>query len=287
MKNCTKDYSLSRDEKKELKDYIYLIRIYEFLEKDPITKKELARRLGRIQPNDTIPEPTLNKYMSKKDPVKMPLDYIVRFAKYFKVSTDWLLGLTDIKTPDLNVRDICEKTGLSEEAIDVIGNQLAPELQETLSRFIEGAAFKGLLTGISDITNQKNLYNQYVCDKAKEIYSADDIHAYDIIGRASLINETTIFENNNASAGTKLMSAKEYVDVLQYKLANTFERLINEVAYSKEFDVNTFERIIQLINSEGDASVNQTKIKFLEMVRDGIFQKKYNPQVIERMQDKR
>lgn len=42
---------------------------------------------------------------------------IVEIAKYFSVSTDYLLGCTEVKSPELDMQIMCGYTGLSEEAI--------------------------------------------------------------------------------------------------------------------------------------------------------------------------
>lgn len=42
---------------------------------------------------------------------------IVEIANYFSVSTDYLLGITDVKSPNTNTQAICSATGLSEQAI--------------------------------------------------------------------------------------------------------------------------------------------------------------------------
>ena len=41
-------------------------------------------------------------------------------AETYNVSADYLLGLTDVKTPDMTVKQICELTGLSESAVDML-----------------------------------------------------------------------------------------------------------------------------------------------------------------------
>lgn len=38
-------------------------------------------------------------------------DAVVKIAKYFNVTSDWLLGLTNVKTPDGDVRRVCDYTG--------------------------------------------------------------------------------------------------------------------------------------------------------------------------------
>lgn len=46
-----------------------------------------------------------------------PIDKIVILAKYFNVSTDYLLGLTNIKTTNTDLKAMCEYTGLCEKSI--------------------------------------------------------------------------------------------------------------------------------------------------------------------------
>ena len=45
---------------------------------------------------------------------------IVALADYFGVSTDYLLGRTECKSPDIDVQAICKKTGLSEAAVSTL-----------------------------------------------------------------------------------------------------------------------------------------------------------------------
>ena len=45
---------------------------------------------------------------------------LIVLSRYFAVSTDYLLGLTTVKTPDANVQAIARKTGLSEGSISLL-----------------------------------------------------------------------------------------------------------------------------------------------------------------------
>lgn len=73
-----------------------------------LSQTELAKVLG------------CNKqYISKfEDGTRsLSMSMLVKYADFFDVSTDYLLGRTDIKTANIAVKEICDYTGLNEEAI--------------------------------------------------------------------------------------------------------------------------------------------------------------------------
>lgn len=59
-----------------------------------------------------IPHQNFAKYVN--DEAECSISTICKIAKYYGVSTDYLLGLTDIKSTDTTIQSICEYTGLSE-----------------------------------------------------------------------------------------------------------------------------------------------------------------------------
>ena len=73
-----------------------------------MTLREVADEIG-------ITRVALGYY--EKGERKPDIEILHRLATYYHVSCDYLLGLSDIKTPDISTKEISKKTGLSEQAI--------------------------------------------------------------------------------------------------------------------------------------------------------------------------
>lgn len=56
----------------------------------------------------------------KDGKTKPDIYYLGKIADFFNVSTDYLLGRSDVQSTDTDVKMICEYTGLSEYAVDVL-----------------------------------------------------------------------------------------------------------------------------------------------------------------------
>ena len=84
-------------------------RIQDLIKNRKITQAELAGKVG-LSPS------TLSRYL-QGETRNLGDGYIIRIAEYFKISTDFLLGKTDI--PDRKNYDI-EELGLSAEAAKLL-----------------------------------------------------------------------------------------------------------------------------------------------------------------------
>lgn len=49
---------------------------------------------------------------------KPNIDDLVKLAKLYNTSTDYLLGLSDVVTTNVNIKSICEYTGLTEDSVN-------------------------------------------------------------------------------------------------------------------------------------------------------------------------
>ncbi len=89
------------------------LRITEILAQKGITQKSLADHI-RIKPN-------VISYWCKGE--RTPnTEQIIMIADYFGVSTDYLLCRTDVASTNTDIQMICDYTGLSEKAIQIVAN---------------------------------------------------------------------------------------------------------------------------------------------------------------------
>lgn len=84
------------------------IRIAELRELSGKSQEEVSENLG-------ITQQTLSRY--EKGQRQASLDFVVKSAQYFNVSTDYLLGFSKVKSAEEDVKCICRITGLSEKAV--------------------------------------------------------------------------------------------------------------------------------------------------------------------------
>ena len=126
------------------------------------------------------------------------LQSLAEIAKYFGVSTDWLLGLTDMRTPNMDVRAIPNYTHLSDKAIELLNSLTAIEGGEIylimLSAMIESPELYRLIGQIRYYIDRLTEY---------EASSNDDPAAFD-------------------AAEYKIASER-------YGVAYSFEKLLNDV----------------------------------------------------------
>ena len=90
----------------------------------PFDKKRLDKAFGSLQ-----------NYTNYETGAYEPcLDYLKLLSEYYGVSTDYLLGLTDVRSSDTSIKSICENTILSEELAEYISlGNVYEETKETTS----------------------------------------------------------------------------------------------------------------------------------------------------------
>ncbi|MBQ8524383.1 MAG: helix-turn-helix transcriptional regulator [Clostridia bacterium] len=90
---------------------IFAKRLVELREKRSISQQQLADAIG-------VTRQSLSLYERAERTINIEL--LAAIAKYFGVTSDYLLGLSDVATPNIEERAICEKIGCSERALQTL-----------------------------------------------------------------------------------------------------------------------------------------------------------------------
>lgn len=116
-------------------------RLLKLREEREETQQQLADAIG-------ITRQSLSRYeTSDRTP---NIDLIYHIAKHYNVSSDYLLGLSEVQTMDKDIRTACDLTGLNEEAIKKV-SELDNNSKSALNYFISFEGIEEFFTLLSQI----------------------------------------------------------------------------------------------------------------------------------------
>lgn len=211
-----------------------------------------------------------------------------KLAKYFNVSADYLLGLTNNKTNDITVKAICEYTGLSDEAVESLADYINIDYLEDyesdqldIEAIKETANFLHIDNFDDPVQTLKEIEEFNLISAQKDIEIRNDFIAsdwfWDIVGFISKLNifserweETFINElcakTKGDNSNEKLFSNKaselsQECDVIRYLISQKINEYIN-------FYDNRIAEEYKRIITGGYSRANQLEEKFLKEVSD-------------------
>lgn len=76
-----------------------------------VTQQKLADAIG-------VKRQSIAQYLTGN--IQPPLSTVAAISDYFDISIDYLTGRTDIKSRNIEIKEICKITGLSEKALDTL-----------------------------------------------------------------------------------------------------------------------------------------------------------------------
>ena len=188
--------------------------------KKGLKQQELADMFG-------LSSGTISFYESEQR--KPDIDFIVAIAKYFDVSTDYLLGLTN--AIDKENIDISKVTGLNDFSLTILEQSLKETnnaAAEGIDTVICGGDFLRLVNLINDKNEKKPTIDidwSDICDK-----KLSDIFDMDIEQRTTILN--MLFPMNRFNAyELRELEIEKYIDSIAKRLK---EKYLNFVKSADE-----------------------------------------------------
>lgn len=171
--------------------------------------------------------------------------YFVKLADYFNVSTDYILGVTDVATTDKDLKFVCDYTGLKEVAINSLHN-IKKYKNSDCEILIEQEQ-------IPHIKASLNFYYVAISELICELdFTKKICELYNTMG------EYIFAEKNDEDFEFCKLSYTDRLDLKFYKLFNTFNEIVktkfvkvfNEEFYY-EYEQNQIDEIknIDYINN--------------------------------------
>ena len=222
------------------------ILVAEKKETSGLNQNEIAREMG-------VSDGSLSGWCS--DEKTITIDSLAKVSAYFGVSVDWLLGLNENRSPDVEKLSECKYTGLNEEAVDAImfdrthcdydGNRYSAFLNSLLVN----TNFRYLLSALYRFTTAnegENLYSDMFfefdmqCDadpskrtqkefarRMSEILKRQDIHS-EVKGMFLLQAKLNSLDDAYTFELTKDVADVSIGDVYRLYVMNAFEDLLDE-----------------------------------------------------------
>ena len=183
--------------------------------KNGLKQQELANMFG-------LSSGTISFYESEQR--KPDIDFIVAVAKYFDVSTDYLLGLTNA-TDKENI-DISKVTGLNDFSLTILEQSLKETnnaAAEVIDTVICGGDFLRFVNLINDKKEKKPTIDidwSDICDK-----KLSDIFDMDIEQRTTILNMLFPMNRFN-SCELRELEIEKYIDSIAKRLKEKYLNLV-------------------------------------------------------------
>lgn len=125
----------------ETENGVFPKRLKEIMKERGENQTSLAKKI--TEQYVTIQRQTISLYMNGQS--KPDTERLTAIAKVLDVSADWLLGLSDVQSMDGEVKQVCNYTGLSEDAIKNIcfAREVEHEVEHDINATRTKVAFKG------------------------------------------------------------------------------------------------------------------------------------------------
>lgn len=194
-------------------------RLLKLREEREETQQQLADAIG-------ITRQSLSRYETNE---RTPnIDLVYNIAKYYNVSADYLIGLSEIQSNDKKIETACEVTGLEEVAIDVL-KQRKIECKRCQS-FDENSYSFNILISLLISNEHFNSAIHYLCG----CLNLMNIRNTKIKNTVSDNHEITLKISDN---GYSMITIDEHTDYYKYLISNCLNNSIRDIIQTYENNI--------------------------------------------------
>lgn len=154
-------------------------------------------------------------------------------SNYFSVSADYLLGLSDVRSSNPNMKIVCDYTGLSEDAVQALRDALA-SVQHYCA--------------LSDLIESDDYLNFYLCRVREETIALDKL-CEDL--KANFPTKEQLKQKAFELADS-VTAAQERLEVALYRLSDSLTFDVNELYSSRNALYKATELIDKIFISVSD-----------------------------------
>lgn len=194
------------------------------------TREEIAQEVGC----DTS---SITKYYNGSRYPKT--DTIIKLAKLFNCSTDYLLGVSDVATTDKDVQFICEFTGLNEETVYNLNILSEEQYYDAKNYDFYNKYFDFIFNKNIDVIN-------YFTALTKASTALMDLHTTDTPNRDQV---------------TQWCELKENVTFCEFKLTKSFNKSLEE--YTKHYLYKCKQKTEEITGKKFKSKLNSLLSQFL------------------------
>ncbi|MFT5875597.1 MAG: hypothetical protein ACI8WT_004590 [Clostridium sp.] len=170
-------------------------------------------------------EKKIRKHCNSDTSSEVQGEFILAYSQFFGCSADYLLGFTDIRTNNMDIRQICEKTKLSEEAVKHIID--SPVQTAWWSKLFKTSLFIDLPGGWLRMLQELHIRHIKLKDAKPEQEIVDELKEAGNLSQANLIKHPAFkpgVDAETASSAYYGHLAKINAQVTDYFLRGTDEQ---------------------------------------------------------------
>lgn len=178
---------------------------------------------------------------------------LVKIAAYFKVSTDYLLGLTEADTDDKDIQFVCDYTGLSKKAVENITNvnkkdENKDSLKEAVNAFLTTESLHELWIVFARYREECGKANKYYAYYAELTHHTVPPQSDDIFPSLDIDDPIKALQLFSSA-----FLSNEWADYLKFRLDKAFWNFVNDSVNGKTDDTClTFDDMFSKDESDDD-----------------------------------